>query len=42
MYIILQEFLFDEGNRDDVKSGVTNKMIHILYKQMNTYTKNIA
>ncbi len=29
MYIILQGF-FDEGNRADMKSGDTNKMIYIL------------
>ncbi len=35
MYIILHRH-FDEGNRADMKSGDTNKMIHILFKE-NVY-----
>ncbi len=38
----LDKGFFDEENRADMKSGDTNKIIHILKKKNYTYGKNIA
>ncbi len=41
-YTLFYKGFFDEGNRADMKSGDTNKIIDIIQKKKHTYAKNIA